>query len=513
MLDLSWPALPTALAVLPLALVPLTFSYAILRYKLWDIGIVVRDTLSLSLTILLGVSGFALANLVVNRMVPEDLALGRNMLVFMSGLMIAGLMIPTRRSVGRSLERLQYRNSLGRRDALADFGSNLLDERNLDQLTSQLSDKIADCLDIEPLNLLLLRPEGLTPQVSQQGLPPHFHPDLFDDRLWDGKVTPLSAIGFADANPAERSLFAAGYRYAFPLMVREERLGLFLAGYKTGGIPLSSDDIDLLRGLLNQTALALENARLLDEVHRQLAEVLRLQKFSQGIIDSTPAGIAVLDNEDRVLSSNQAFAQIIGRPTESIGGMELSNILPTLSLPRPDEGIQEVSIEEGKQSRHFQVSTAPVQGSEHVGDRVLVIQDVSERVAMEHALEEQDRLAALGVLAAGVAHEVNTPITGISSYAQMLLADTPQEDPHYGLLKKVEKQTFRAARIVNNLLNFARKRSGERDQLDLVPLLREALDLVQERMTSRGVQLVWQPPPSPSTSLQMRASFSRFLQT
>jgi PAS domain S-box-containing protein len=494
LLDMSWPALPAALAVLPLTLVPLTFSYAILRYKLWDIGSVVRDTMSLSLTILLGVSGFALANLAVNRMVPEDLALGRNLLVFVSGLMIAGLMVPTKRSVGRSLERLQYRDSFDSRRALAEFGGEILEERDLKRLTSRLSEKIAECLEVEPVDLLYLQGNHFIPQAARPSLPSRIRAELLDERLWEGDVTPLSAIGFADANPAERRLFAAGFRYAFPLKVRAERVGIFVAGYKSDGIPLSSDDLDLLRNLLNQTALAIENTRLLDEVHRQLGEVLRLQQFSQGIIDSSPAGIAVLDPDGRILSSNHAFAHLVGYPDRAPKGVFLQELLPSLTLPRPEDGIQELHIGDGASQRYLQVSTAPVQASEADGDSVLVVQDVSERVAMEEALKERDRLAALGVLAAGVAHEVNTPITGISSYAQMLLAETEQEDPRYGLLKKVEKQTFRAARIVNNLLNLARQRSGERHRVDIVTLLSESLDLLLEKLADRRISLVWNPP-------------------
>jgi hypothetical protein len=144
--------------------------------------------------------------------------------------------------------------------------------------------------------------------------------------------------------------------------------------------------------------------------------------------------------------------------------------------------------------RMVEANLAPLQDGEQEGQRVLVLQDVTERVAMEGALKEKDRLAALGVLAAGVAHEVNTPLTGISSYAQLLLAETELDDPRRTLLEKVEKQTFRASRIVSNLLEFARKPGREREQVDLVAVLGETAELLRERMSARAVHLDWEPP-------------------
>ena len=69
-------------------------------------------------------------------------------------------------------------------------------------------------------------------------------------------------------------------------------------------------------------------------------------------------------------------------------------------------------------------------------------------------------MASIGLLAAGVAHEVNTPLTGISSFTQMLLEGADPDDPQTRLLEKIERQTFRAAKIVNGLLNLSRPASG-----------------------------------------------------
>ncbi|MEZ5313492.1 MAG: ATP-binding protein [Thermoanaerobaculia bacterium] len=490
----------STLTVLPLVCVPFAFAWAVLRYRLWDLGVMVRDGMSYGLTAILGVTTFSLIDLALRRSLPEGLHFARDLATFFGGILVLGLIVPAHRGIHGALERLQYGHAFGRRRGLARVGQELLKERDLDRLCAALLGELVQGLDLERANLLLPQGPSLVPVRPEPGLPPSIALASLRDELWDGDFETLSPVGMAgEPASSEQQLYGAGYHYVFPLEVRGSRVGMAVTTLRRDHLPMSSEDIEIARGLLDQAALAIENAQLLDQVHRQLERVTTLQRQNQDILESSPAGIVVLDESDRIVSANLAFAALAGRQRSELTARPFAEVLPDLLLPAPGTGMHQVAThDEAGADRHLQITAAPL--GEGVGARrVVVLQDVTERVLLEQALKEQDRLASLGVLAAGVAHEVNTPLTGISSYAQMLLSETAGDDPRRELLEKVERQTFRASRIVNNLLDFARKREHEIADVDLVHLVSETVDLVEDRFAKRGVKVIWQVPLVPVT--------------
>ena len=484
--ELPAPAWLSVAATAPLALVPLSFAYALLRYRLWDVAVIARDVATYALTVLLAVLGFSLLSLLIRRGVPQDMVVARGFLNASALLVIGTLSVPVRRGIGAGLQRLQYRAQQGRR-ALERLGEELLQERDLGRLASIMLKELEEGLDLQHSNLFLVEGDQLV-AVREEPEAPALELSEVDVFVWSEPHFLLAPAPLADtAKSTPMRLAVLGYHYVFPLEVRDRRVGLLYVGHHTGGAPLSRDDLALIRQLLNHAALAIENAQLLEQSRRQLDRVSELKQFSDEIIESSPAGIAVVDSANRIVTANGAFAALVGLTRSGLEGQALDGLIPLQLFPKQGDPPVEVRFEDSHgREQQLQLSVAEFLGAAH-GHRVVVAHDITEREAMKRELAENQRLAAIGAMAAGVAHEVNTPLTGISSYAQMLLAETPDRDPRRRLLRKVERQTFRAARIVNTLLDFARHGRHEPAAVDLGAVIQESCDMLAARFAEAGV--------------------------
>ena len=121
--------------------------------------------------------------------------------------------------------------------------------------------------------------------------------------------------------------------------------------------------------------------------------------------------------------------------------------------------------------------------------RLIIFDDITGQAELEKRLVQADKLSSIGLLAAGVAHEVNTPLAVISTYAQMLAKQVSGDDQKSKLLEKIAKQTFRASEIVNSLLNFSRTSPTEFVDVDLNRVVRETLTLIEHQLLKSHVEV------------------------
>src|SRR5438874_13740824 len=135
-------------------------------------------------------------------------------------------------------------------------------------------------------------------------------------------------------------------------------------------------------------------------------------------------------------------------------------------------------LESSRGESTFNIAIAPLVSREmdQIG-RLVIFDDITDRAELERRLVQADKLSSIGLLAAGVAHEVNTPLAVISTYAQMLGKQVAEDSQKSLILDKIAKQTFRASEIVNSLLNFSRTSGAEFTDVDVNKIIHDTLAL------------------------------------
>jgi PAS domain S-box-containing protein len=254
----------------------------------------------------------------------------------------------------------------------------------------------------------------------------------------------------------------------------------------------------LLSAVAAQAAIALENGRLYRQLRTKADELERMRQFSENILESLNDGLAVLDRNGRVVRWNRQMEELHGTRHEEAVGRALHDLFDPqiVSLLRgATDGaayykIPLVSRHEPPRRLLVNVGMTPLRDShDEVVGSIVIVEDISSRVQLEEQLQISEKMASIGLLAAGVAHEVNTPLTGISSFTQMLLEGASPEDPKTAVLEKIERQTFRAAKIVNGLLNLARPAQVDSGPCDVHTVINDVLSLLEHQFKNGSIQV------------------------
>jgi len=452
------------MAVLPIVAVPAGFLAALSQYRLWDLEPISRDVVSATLVMAAGGLIFAATN---HFLVAYAGGLGslRNLFAFATGVLLVVLLQPIRFQVARFLDQWLYHGRPAPRGLLTQSTREFARATDPRQLLEALTEALHEGLELELVATYLRASDGAFVRVTGEG-------DDLRPRL------PSEITDHLFPHEDEQELASEGYAVRVPLERTGTIHGLLYFGLRRGIFPLGSEGREVVATFAAQAGLGLESARLLDDLRQQAEEYRILHANTQRIIESSAAGILVCDATGRILSANAEASGIFGHEPASLVGQALESLVDLPETWRPYLPLHAMNTEastSGEPPRRLVMAVSVLElDSGSFNGRVVVLQDVSEFRRLQNRLREQERLAGLGRLASGLAHEINTPLTGIASFAQMLGEMTPGDDPRSELVNKLVNQSFRVSRIVANLHAAVRGGGGERSAVDLVGLVSRA---------------------------------------
>jgi len=546
----------TDIAGLSLVILPLTFSWAIVRYRLMDTDLIFKRGVAYSLATGLLLSAYfgiiALIAEVVHTRMPESV---REWSLGIAIVATAAIFDPLKRRIQGWVDKAFDRHRYDYRKALVEFGRGLSSETDLDALLDSIVERLPRTLLVARVAVFLMQDSGRLRLAASHGLPSETSTRKSRLRL----VSPNGANGLSGFNGANGANGANGFNTAMPLATDSLDLGfldfdrakdhshIFLEnaqqalhlpaeqertaalldlnyylpcrvatgstqdgavtrtiaviglGRTIGGDFLSSEDVELLESLASYIGIALQNASLYARLEAKIGQFERLKEFNENIVESINVGILALDLDDRIESWNaQMEAMYALSRAEAIGqalrAVFPSNFVDAIDAFRNEQGVHHLykfrlTTRAGEQ-RTANIAVAPLLSRDFVSvGRIILVDDITERVSLESQLAQADKLSSIGLLAAGVAHEINTPLAVISSYAQMLSKQLKADPRLSPVLDKITQQSFRAAEIANGLLNFSRTSTTEFRETNLNQVIRDTLSLLEHQFKTAQISV------------------------
>jgi PAS domain S-box-containing protein len=447
----------TAITTLPLALIPLSFGHSVVRYRLMDVDVVVRRALVYAMTtvaiaMMIGAVALGLVFFAVgNDLSTTEITLRALIAVVAMGAIVM-LSEPLKKWLQERADRFFYGERYDLRQGLLDFGKTLSATTALDPLLDGLIERLKQVLDVEkaavfiedetvPEHYRLAKSAGLSEEYkipadfrtmirqksAAKGIVRADEFDLPDIEIASPSTNGNGANGNSNGIPDRVGIARQELHYFVPCLAGGKMVAVIGLGRGSDGSLLSSEDLEILKTVSGYIAVAIENSRLYGQQKEHTEELALLKEFNESIVESVNVGLLAVDESGRIIRCNSPFEEmmmlgrdeIVGKLVEEIFdesfALNLENILgkSRWHLTEVRNAYKLHTFDRQGRSLILNVAVAPLRSvSNQQTGAIIVLENVSSRVKLEETLQQSEKLSSIGLLAAGVAHEVNTPLTG-----------------------------------------------------------------------------------------------------
>ena len=302
--------------------------------------------------------------------------------------------------------------------------------------------------------------------------------------------------------------FSDSAGYTGLLTTPEDSLRVWIGNADSAGLQLAVHAIGdrandwLLDTFAHQAVIAIENARLYDNLRSVSRRYQELHQFNSRILKSANLGIYTIDAGLRVTSWNPRMEELSGLAEEEALGHDLLQLFPILEEEGFAERVRRVlqrGIPEKVRLAHRNMKgelrfqkrrLAPLKDGERTTGVVVIVEDITEFKRLLEQTIQSEKLAEVGRLSAGIAHEVNNPLAVISYAAQLLLREEELPPFQKELAERIDSEVDRLKALTGSLLSFSRAREMVRRETDLNEVLRDVLRLVRYELNRHSIRLV-----------------------
>ncbi len=487
-------------------------AYAIIRHRLMSIEFVIQRGLIYAVITAFIMSMYALAILVSERLLRGAAGYSTFAVVGVAAIIIAILYQPFLRILKDITDRLFFHRHYDYQKTLKEASHAIASIIRLPQLTKLIVSTFIETMAVSEISFLLFdkaKKRFKSADVEIKGASRYKRMEidegnplieylrtnkeiLIREELENKLLRSKSSRERESIERVIEEMERVGVPIWVPIIFKDELLAVIASGNKLSGEVFTAEDLGLLSILANQAAVALDNARLYEEI-------LSMKTYSDEILKSMTNGVLTTDLKGKVITFNSMAEKISGYTAAEVIGRNVMEIWKEGILCTAAKGTAEGRfyfnyeanlIKKNESIVPVSVSTTLLKNSKGENIGVLaVFSDLSEVKELEGKVRQADKLAALGTMAAGMAHEIKNPLSSMKVLSQLMPLKFGDGSFRKRFIDIMPREISRIDRIVESLLGFARATVPKLETIDLKKIIDEVLSFFEEDMKQRKIKL------------------------